>query len=237
MDGDISGFSSVPAYSSQSSQPASSNPQIDYYPPMDSFTTLQLRQVSSSIQTLYIGQGDPYAASYSIKVRNITNFLNKPDLLISRELNKISTKVGEGRFEKYSPGTTIKYLDSGIIQDLKLEDHRSQRFIVTVNGQPVWWWQPSKVDKYRMEIVTSSNRLLARFAYSGEHTFMGRDVKHGTTLGNLEVSQEAYEKGVVDQVVCMTIVFVERTKRRGRKLKGSEGGAPMTSLGSNVMIN
>lgn len=61
---------------------------------------------------------------------------------------------------------------------------------------------------------------------------MGRDVKDDTGLGSLEVSEEAYEQGVVDQMVCMTVVLVERTKRRGRKLKGSEGGAPMASLGS-----
>ncbi len=194
---------------------------------MTSFKTLQLRRVSSSVETFYVEQGDPYATGYSIKVRNSTNFLNKPDLVITREQNHLSTKVGEGRFEKYSAVTTLKYPESGVAQDLQLESHQSQRFAVNVNGKPCWWWQPFKVRKYRAEMVTTSNRLLAEFTYSGEHTFMGRDVTHGAILGTLEVGEEAFEQGVLDQVVCITVVLVERAKRRRSILKGADGGAPV----------
>lgn len=237
MEGGVTGFDALPAYSAQPFGPAvaSPNPQMDYYPPMTSFKTLQLRRVSSSVETFYVEQGDPYATGYSIKVRNSTNFLKKPDLVITREQNQLSTKVGEGRFEKYSAVTTLKYPESGVAQDLQLESHQSQRFAVNVNGKPCWWWQPSKVSKYRAEMVTPSNRLLAELTYSGEHTFMGRDVTDGAVLGTLKVSEEAFEQGVLDQVVCITAVLVERAKRRGRILKGADGGAPMTGLGTVVM--
>ncbi|KAK4696097.1 ribosome assembly protein 3, partial [Lecanoromycetidae sp. Uapishka_2] len=186
MEGNFSGLDTLPAYSAQSSQPASSNPQKGHYPPMSSFKTIQLSQVTASEQSCSTEQGDTHAASYSIKVRDSTSFMNKPDLLICRERNNLSTKIGEGRFSKYGPETTIKYLESGIVQNLQLEDHHSQRFEITANGKLCWWWQPSKVDKYRMEIVTPSDRLLAQFTYTGEHAFMGRDVKDGTVLGDLQ---------------------------------------------------
>ncbi len=84
-------------------------------------------------------------------------------------------------------------------------------------------------------MVTTSNRLPAEFTYSGEHTFMGRDITDGAVLETLEVSEEGFEQGVLDQVVCITVVLVERAKRRGRFLKGADGGAPMTGLGTVVM--
>lgn len=38
---------------------------------------------------------------------------------------------------------------------------------------------------------------------------------------------------MLDQLVSMTVVLVERSKRRGRQLHGAEGISPMMSLASN----
>ncbi len=64
---------------------------------------------------------------------------------------------------------------------------------------------------------------------------MGRDVADGATLGTLEVSEEALIQGVLDQVVCITVVLIERAKQRECILKGTNRGAPMTGLGTVFM--
>ncbi len=94
---------------------------MDYYEPTNSLETLLLRRVSSSVENLSVEQGDPHAASYTIKVSINTNFLKTLSLAISREQNQLSTKVGEGRFEKYSAFTTSRYAESSLVQDLHLQ--------------------------------------------------------------------------------------------------------------------
>lgn len=151
----------TPAYSAGPSGPTSSNPAREYYPPMNSVRTLQLLHVSSKLQTFSFPPGDPSLPQYNVKVTKSATFLDKPALAISRESGGTSQKVGEGRFEKYGPGTTIKYVESCKTQDLQLESHQLQRFMVTVDGKPSYWWQQSLRDKHVAEIVTPSNELMA----------------------------------------------------------------------------
>ncbi len=222
----------VPQYSELPSHSTSSNLLQENYAPMKSGQSLQLVHVNRKLQTLSFPPGSS-SHNYNVKINGGTGFLNKPDLLISRDSGTLE-KIAEGRFEKYGPGTTIKYSESGKIHDLQLETSQSQRFMVTVDGKPLWFWQPSQEDKYLVQVVTAANGLVAQFTYSGEHTFVGRDVKDDTVLGILEVAEPyASQQAVLDQLVSMTVVLVERSKRRGRKLHGSEGTRPMNSLALN----
>lgn len=91
--------------------------------------------------------------------------------------------------------------------------------MATVNGKPLWCWQPSQRDGYFVQVVTAAKGLLAPFTYSGENTLVGRDVEDDTVLGVLKVNEpHASQQAVLDQVVSMTDVLVESSKRRGRKL-------------------
>lgn len=221
-----------PQYSEGPPGPTSFNLEQVDYETMKSVQTLQLLHVNPKLQTMSFPPGSA-SNSYNVKVNDGTGFLNKPDLLISRDTGTLE-KIGEGRFEKYGPGTTIKYPESGKIHDLQLETSLSQRFKITHDGKPLWLWQPSIQDKYLVQVLTASNELIAQFTYSGEHTFVGRDVKDNTVLGVLEVDgTHAHDQAMLDQLVCMTVVLVERSKRRGRKLHGAEGTSPMTSLALN----
>ncbi|MCJ1274098.1 hypothetical protein MMC21_001893 [Puttea exsequens] len=206
-------------------QSESLNPQLDYYPPLDAATTLELRQLSSTEQIL---SNTPEAGSekYIAHIRSNPSFLNKADVKIEKEANGLQFKVGEGRFERYGTGTSITYQHKKGTLDIRLEDHRNQRYIASAFGQPLYWWQVSKANQYVIEIAITNNELVARFTYSGEHAYKGRDVKDGTVLGILEVA----EAGVLDELVSMTVVLIERAKRRGKILKGADGTAPVTSL-------
>jgi len=79
---------------------------------------------------------------YSIQVNDSSSLIKKPDLIISRDSGTLE-KVGEGRFEKYCPGITLKYPECVKIHDLQLESSLSQRFMITMDGKALWWWQPS----------------------------------------------------------------------------------------------
>ena len=222
----------VPQYSELPSGSTSFNLLQENYAPMKSGQSLQLVHVNRKLQTLSFPPGLT-SHNYNVKINDGTGFLNKPDLLISRGSGTLE-KIAEGRFEKYGPGTTIEYSKSGKTHDLQLETSQSQRFMVTVDGRPLWYWQPSQQDKYLVQVVTAANGLVAQFIYSGEHTFVGRDVKDDTVLGVLEVAEPyASQEAMLNQLVSMTIVLVERSKRRGRKLHGTEGTRPMMSLALN----
>lgn len=222
----------APSYE-ETSGSTSYNSVPGYYAPMKSVQTLQLLHVNRKIQTFSFPPGT-YDFHYSIKVRDNQNLFKKPDLLIGRERNGIIERVGEGRFEKYGPGTTIKYFESGILQDLQLESSLSQRFMITIDGKPLWWWQPSRRDKQVAEVVTDTSKLIAQFTYTGEHTLVGRDVKDDAVLGVLEVDElYASQREVLDQLVSMAALLVERGRRRGRNLRGTEGTSPMAGLASN----
>lgn len=50
-------------------------------------------------------------------------------------------------------------------------------------------------------------------------------------LGILEVDEHySSQQNLLDQIVCTTVTLVERAKRRGHKLHGAEGTAPVMSL-------
>lgn len=211
---------------------ASSKIAQEHYAPTNSSQVLRLIHVNRKLQTLCFLRGAT-SHSYNVKVNDGRGFFDKPDLRISRD-NGTLEKIAEGRFEKYGLGTTIKYSESGKIHDLQLETSQSQHFMVTVDGKLLWYWQPSQEDRYLVQVVTAAKGLMAQFTYSGEHTFVGLDVKDDTVLGVLEVNEPyASQQAVLDQVVSMTVVLVERSKRRGRKLHGAEGSRPMMSLAPN----
>ena len=219
----------LPSYTAEAPGAVGSNAEPERYAAMRSVQTLQLLHVNKKHQTFSFPPGT-CSFQYSIQVRDNSGLMKKPDLTIARESGTLK-KVGEGRFEKYGAGTTIKYLESGMIQDLQLESSLSQRFMVTVDGKLQWWWQPSQGDKLVAEVVTAENDLMALFTYSGEHVLVGRDVKDDTVLGVLEIDAKyASQPSVLDQLVSMTVVLVERARRRGRNLRGAEGTSPRVSL-------
>ena len=198
--------------------------------PVPNFQTLQLLHVNRKQRTFSF---PPETSSfhYSIQVNDSSGLIKKPDLIIARDSGTLE-KIGEGRFEKYGPGTAIKYFESGQTHDLQLESSLSQRFMITHDGNPLWWWQPSQRDTKVAEVVTAGNEFMAQFTYSaGGHSLVGRDVKDDTVLGVLEVGgRYACQPAVLDQIVSMTAVLVERAKRRGRNQRGYEGTSPITSL-------
>ncbi|KAL6721162.1 hypothetical protein ACLMJK_000264 [Lecanora helva] len=222
----------LPTYTAEASRHANTNsvsPDYEHYAPMNSVRTLQLLQVDRKHQNFSFPPETSHF-NYSIRVNDSTGLIKKPDLIIARESGTLE-KVGEGRFEKYSQGTMIKYAESGKTHDLKLESSLSQRFVVTASGIALWWWQPSQRNKDVAEVVTSDNELIAQFTYSGEHVLFGRDVKDNTVLGVLEVDeQHAAQRAVLDELVSITAVLVERARRRGRNLRGYEGTGPRASL-------
>ena len=221
----------TPSYE-EASRSTTYHPVQEYYAPMQSIRTLQLLHVSRKVQTCSFPPG-ANNFHYSIKVHDSQTLIKKPDLIIGRESNGLIDKVGEGKFEKYGAGTTIEYSESKEIHDLQLESSLSQRFMITVGGIPLWWWQPSRRNKEIAELVTDRNELVAQFTYSGEHTLLGRDVKDDTVLGVLEVDGHyASQRNLLDQLVCTTVVLVERGRRRGRNLRGAEGTSPMFGLAS-----
>lgn len=210
---------------------ASSNPPQASYPPMKTYQSLHLKQISSKAQILTFDQPHPTHPTYSIETTSTSFLGHKPDLAISREHNNISQKVAGGNFEKYNPVSKIKYRDLKKVEELRLEDHQTQRTIGTIDGMPWGWWQPSQVDNLLVEIVAPSNELIARFVYSNDHNFSDKVIKFGTVLGELQVDEQyASNQTVLDQVVCMTVTLVEREKRRQHKLRGEEGTAPVASL-------
>lgn len=141
----------------------------------------------------------------------------------------------EGRFEKYCPVSKIKDRESKKIEELRLENHETQRIIGTIDGIPLGWWQPSQVDKLLVEIVTPSNELIAQFVHSNDHNFSNKVIKFGTVRGELQVNEQfASNQTVLDQVVCMAVTLTEREKRRQHKLRGEEGTAPATSLKAGI---
>ncbi len=215
---------------------ASSSPPRASYLPMQSYQSFHLKQLSSKVQTLTFDQPHPNHPTYNIETRT-TSFLGlKPDLDISREHNNISQKVAKGNFEKYSPVSKIKYRESKKVEELRLEDHETQRIIATIDGTPWGWWQPSQVDSLLVEVVAPSNEIIARFVYSNDHNFSDKVIKFNTVLGELQVDeQHASNQTKLDQVVCMVVTLIEREKRRQHKLRGEEGTAPAASLKAGVV--
>lgn len=216
---------------SLSSPEASSKPLHASYPPIKSYQSLHLKQISSKAQIVTFDNPHPIHPTYNIETTS-TSFLNhKPDVAISREHNNISQKVAKANFEKYNPDSQIKYRESNKVEELRLEDHQTQRIVATIDGMPLGWWQPSQVDNLLVEIVAPTNELIARFVYSNDHNFSDKVIKFGTVLGELQVDEKyASNQTVLDQVVCMAVTLVEREKRRQHKLRGEEGTAPVASL-------
>lgn len=214
---------------------ASSNPPQASYPPMKSYQSLHLKQISSKAQILTFDQPHPTHPTYNIETTS-TSFLGlKPDLDISRQLNNISQKVAEGNFEKHHPVSKIKYRESKKVEELRLENHQTQRVFGTIDGLPWGWWQPSQVDNLLVELVAPSNELIARFVYSNDHNFSDKVIKFDTVLGELQVDERyASSQTMLDQVVCTTVTLVEREKRRQHKLRGEEGTAPVASLRAGI---
>ena len=211
------------------------NPPQAFYPPMKSHQSLHLKQLSSKAQILTFDKPHPTHPTYNIKTTSTSFLGHKPDLAISREHNAISQKVAEGHFEKYQPVSKIKFREPKQVEELRLEDHQTQRIIGTIDGKPWGCWQPSQADNLLVEIVAPSNELIARFVYSNDHNFSDKVIKFGTVLGELQVDdQYASNQTVLDQVVCMTVTLVEREKRRQHKLRGEEGTAPVTSLNAGI---
>ena len=219
----------------QGSPKAIFNPPQAFYPPMKSYQSLHLKQISSKAQILTFDQPHPTHPTYNIEITSTSFLGRKPDLAISRVHNNISQKVAEGRFEKYSPVSKIKYHESKKMEELRLENHQTQRVIGTIDGMPWGWWQPSQVDNLLVELVAPSNELIARFVYSNDHNFSEKVIKFGNVLGELQVDEQyASNETALDQVVCMTVTLIEREKRRQHKLKGEEGTAPVASLKAGI---
>lgn len=215
---------------------ASFNPPQASYPPMKNSQSLRLTQISSKAQTLTFDQPHPTRPTYNIETTSTSFLGHKPDVAISREHNNISQKVAEGNFEKYHPISKIKYRESKKVEDLRLENHQTQRICGTIDGMPWGWWQPSQVDNLVVEIVAPSNELFARFIYSNDHNFSDKIIKFGTVLGELQIDEQyVSDQIVLDQVVCTTVTLVEREKRRQHKLRGEEGTAPVASLTAGII--
>ena len=217
-------------------QGAGSNPPQAFYPPMQSYQSLHLKQISSKAQVLTFDQSTSTNPTYNIETTTTSFLGHKPDLAISREHNKISQKVAEGNFEKHSAVTKIKYHESKKVEELRPENNQTQRIIGTIDGVAWGWWQPSQVNNLLVEIVAPSNELIARFVYSNDHNFSDKIIKFGTVLGELQVSEQ-YASGqtVLDRVVCTAVTLVEREKRRQHKLRGEEGTAPVASLTAGII--
>ena len=223
-------------YSPKRSSPeASPNPPQASYPPMKRHQTFQLKFVSSKAQILTFDQPHPTHPIYNIETTSTSLWGHKPDLAISREIHNISEKVAEGRFEKYQAVSKIKYHESKKVEELRLENHQTQRIIGTIDGIPWGWWQPLQADNLLVEIVAPSNELIARFVYSNDHNFSDKVIKFDTVLGELQVDEQyASNQTLLDQVVCTTVTLIEREKRRQQKLRGEEGTAPATSLNAGI---
>ena len=225
----------LPPYSAAGTSAINNDTAQENYPPLKSTQTLQLLHVNKKLQTFSFPPGNP-SSNYNIRINDNTGIIQKPDLIISRDCGTLE-KISEGRFEKYGPGTTIKYLGSGKTHDLQLESSISQRFMVSVDGNPLQWWQPSRQNFHMAEVMNTRDEFMARFTYSGDHTLLGRDPKNDTVLGVLEVDgQHASQPAVLDQIVSMTAVLVERGRRRGRNMRKLEGSNPMASLMSGGRV-
>ena len=223
----------LPSYTAEAHRPANSDTELESYSSITPVQTLQLLHVNRKLQTFSFPPGTS-SFQYSIQVNDSSGLIKKPDLIIARESGTLE-KIGEGRFEKYGPGTTIKYIESGMVQDLQLESSLSQRFMITVDGRAQWWWQPSRSNKYVAEVVTAGNELMGLFTYSGDHVLVGRDVKDDTVLGLLEIDMKyANQQSVLDRLVSMTVLLVERARRRGRNLHGADGTSPLATLAASA---
>ena len=229
-------FPSTIQFLNRGSPESSSNPPLAFYPPMKGYQSLHLKQISSKAQILTFDQPHPTRPTYNIETTSTSFLGHKPDLAISREYNNIAQKVAEGNFEKYNPVSKIKYCESKKVEELRLENHQTQRIIGTIDGIPWGWWQPSQVDNLLVEIVAPSNELIARFVYSNDHNFSDKVIKFGTVLGELQVNEQyASNQTAMEQIVCMTVTLIEREKRRQHKLRGEEGTAPVTSLKAGIV--
>lgn len=218
----------VPSYDAVGSS-ASSTLTAQDYAPLQSTQTLQLLHVSKKMQRFSFPPGNT-SSNYDIRINENTGLIKRPDLIISRDCGTLE-KIGEGKFEKYGSGTTIKYLKSGKTHDLQLESAISQRFMVTVDGTPLWWCQPSRQNILTTEVVSIHDELMARFTYSGDQTLLGIDLKNKTVLGVLEVDRKyTSQPTVLDQIVSMTVTLVERGRRRGRNLHRLDPTSPMASI-------
>ena len=221
---------------------ASSDPPQASSPDTKSFQSFHLMQISSKAQILTFDQPHPTHPIYSIEAAasfsfiNHNSFLNhKPDLAIVRQYDNISQKVADGNFEKNGTTSRIKYHETKKVEELRLEDHQTQRTVGTIDGILWGTWQPSQVDRLLVEIVAPSNELIARFVYSNGHNITDKLIKFNTVLGELQVDQQyVCDLTVLDQVVCTTITLVEREKRRLHKLMAEGKAAPAASLKARI---
>ena len=215
---------------------ASSNPPQASYPPMNSCQSLHLKQISSKAQILTFDQPHPTHPIYNIETTSTSFLGHKPDLAISREHNNISQKIAKGNFKKHQSVSKIEYRESKKVEELRLENHQTQRVIGTIDGMPWGWWQPSQVNTLLVEIVAPSNEeLIARFLFSNDHVFSDKVIKFDTVLGELQVDERyASSQTMLDQVVCTTVTLVEKEKRRQHKLREEEGTGPVASLRAGI---
>ena len=199
---------------------ASFDPPQPSQPPMKSYQSLHLTQVSSKAQTLSFDHPHPTHPTYNIET-TCTSFLGlKPDVAIYRQHDNISQKVAEGNFERDNTVSRIKYYESKKVEDLRLESDRTQRVFGTIDGIPWGWWQPSQADNLLVEILTPSNDKVIKF---------------NTVLGELHIDDDyASNQTILDQVVCTTVTLVEREKRRQHKLRGEKGTVPAASSTATV---
>ena len=107
----------APSYIADASESTNYDLTQGSYLPMRSAQTLQLLQVNRKRMTFsFFPETTPIR--FEVHVNNSSGLIKKPDLVISRENCGLVENVGEGRFEKYGLGTTIKYSDSGKTHDL-----------------------------------------------------------------------------------------------------------------------
>ncbi|KAL9127147.1 MAG: hypothetical protein Q9217_003917 [Psora testacea] len=144
-------------------------------------------------------------------------------------------QVAEARFSIHGTDTIIDY-SYNPRSLLILENSQAQILRTTINGIP-HWWRPFPGNKSVLELLTSTEEIVARFIYAvptlmSTGAAIGRkhSVAADAEVGELHIVEAlAGGENGREEIICSAAVVIERAKRRaaniGRQGIGFKQGA------------
>lgn len=246
--------SSIPSVPWEPPPPSDPHPDSEtdlpppaWHPTLEEFDIYYLQQTTRDTQTLTpaerLSSLPSYNAStspsgddafhplilpaYTIKSKTSAGFMNrKPDMLMLRssDTGASPTCTAEVRFDRVSSRTLISYPSSQTSQEMDVESSRTQKLLVTIDGEHCTWQPADGQSKRCVELRSTEEGLMACFTYANEPNRFGYAKEDASgDVGVLQVSELLRGgEGALEQVLCSAAVLVERNKRRAQSL-GMDG--------------
>ncbi|KAL9099526.1 MAG: hypothetical protein Q9163_004986 [Psora crenata] len=133
--------------------------------------------------------------------------------------------IAEARFAIYGTHTTIDYTHAPPCL-LVLENSQAQILRTTIDNVP-HWWRPFPGNKCVVELLTSTEEIVARFVYSPPPAMSSSAAtgRKGSIAAKVEVGDlhivEALAGGErgKEEIICSAAVLIERAKRRAANMQ------------------